>query len=104
MIPWFVIGFAACSALRTIGDQGARAFGLLAPEAWGQTVGFLTGAAEICLLLAMAAVGLNSRFGRMREIGLRPFLFGLFVAAAVGGVSLALITRLGPAVLDIVGR
>lgn len=104
MIPWFVVGFAACSALRTAGDQGDQAFGLFDPELWRQAVGVLTRAAEACLLIAMAAVGLNSSFAGMRNIGLRPFLFGLFVAATVGGVGLVLIGRLGPAILDIVGR
>ena len=104
MIPWFVVGFAACSALRTVGDQGDQAFGLLDPDLWRHIVEVLTHAAEICLLLAMAAVGLNSSFARMRDIGLRPFLFGLFVAVVVGGVGLVLIARFGPTVLDFVGR
>lgn len=103
LIPWFVIGFAACSALRTLGDQGDQAFGFLAPEVWGRTVMFFRHAAEICLLLAMAAVGLQSSFAGLRRIGLRPFLFGLFAAAVVGAVSLLLIAGLGSAVLELVG-
>ena len=103
MIPWFVVGFAACSALRTLGDQGDRPFGLLDPEAWGAMVVFFRHAAETCLLVAMAAVGLQTSFAGLRRIGLRPFLFGLFAAAVVGGVSLLLIAGFGSLALDFVG-
>ena len=103
MIPWFVIGFAACSALRTLGDHGDPPFGFLDPDVWGQTVVFFRHAAEICLLIAMAGVGLQSSFAGLRRIGLRPFLFGLFAAAVVGAVSLLLIAGFGSPVLDFVG-
>ena len=102
LVPWFVVGFAACSALRTLGDHLGAA-GLVDPALWGQAVGFLRHAAELCLLLAMAAVGLGTSFGGLRRIGLRPFLFGLFAAVVVGAVSLALIAGFGPAVLGLVG-
>lgn len=103
MVPWFVIGFAACSALRTLGDHGSAAFGVLAPDVWRQTVVFFRHAAETCLLLAMAAVGLQTSFAGMRRIGLRPFLFGLFAALVVGAVSLLLIAGFGSPALDLVG-
>ena len=38
MIPWFIVGFAAMSAIRTIGDQGELAFGLLEPAQWQHVV------------------------------------------------------------------
>lgn len=103
LIPWFVVGFAACSALRTLGDHGEQAFGFLDPDIWGQTVAFFRHAAETCLLLAMAAVGLQTSFAGLRQIGLRPFLFGLFAALVVGAVSLLLIAGFGSPVLDFVG-
>ncbi len=103
MIPLFVIGFAACSALRTIGDHGEAAFGFLDPDVWRQLVGFFRHAAETCLLLAMAAVGLQTSLAGLRQIGLRPFLFGLFAALVVGAVSLLLIAGLGSPALEFVG-
>lgn len=103
MIPWFVVGFAACSALRTLGDHGEQAFGFLDPVVWGQAVVFFRHAAETCLLLAMAAVGLQTSFAGLRRIGLRPFLFGLFAALLVGAVSLLLIAGFGSSALDFVG-
>jgi uncharacterized integral membrane protein (TIGR00698 family) len=103
MIPWFVVGFAACSALRTLGDHGDRAFGLLDPDLWSQTVSFFRHGAETCLLMAMAGVGLQTTFAGLRSIGVRPFLFGLFAALVVGAVSLALIAGFGGPALTLVG-
>ncbi len=98
MIPWFVVGFAACSALRTLGDHlfpGAAA--------WEQMVSFFRHAAETCLLLAMAGVGLQSSFVGLRRIGFRPFAFGLLTALVTGAVSLSLITAFGESTLAFFG-
>jgi uncharacterized membrane protein YadS len=92
MIPWFIIGFALMSSFRTIGDLGDKAFGVLEPQAWAALTGFLRSAAEECLLVAMAAVGLTSLFAGMRSIGLKPFALGLFAALLIGIVSLASIS------------
>ena len=48
----------------------------------------------------MAAVGLTSMFSGIREIGLKPFLLGLFAALVVGGVSLLLISSFGETVMQ----
>ncbi len=95
MIPWFIVGFALMSALRTVGDIGDRPFGVLEPAQWSQVVAFLRDAAERCLLVAMAAVGLTSMFAGIIKIGMRPFALGLFAALLIGGVSFALISWFG---------
>ena len=92
MIPWFVVGFALFSALRTLGDHGEAAFGLMSQETWSNIVATTRTSAEVCLLLAMAAVGLNTRLIDMKEIGLRPLGLGLFAALIVGLVSFAAIS------------
>lgn len=104
MVPWFVVGFAFFSALRTAGDAGHQAFGFLDPNAWAQVVSLLRRAAEICLLVAMAAVGLNSSLAGVRSIGLRPFALGLFAAAVVGGVSFLMISLFAPSLMAIAGN
>jgi uncharacterized integral membrane protein (TIGR00698 family) len=91
MIPWFIVGFALMSALRTIGDAGDRPFGVLDPALWQLAVKSIRSAAEHCLLVAMAAVGLTSMFDGIVKIGWRPFALGLFAALLIGGVSLTLI-------------
>ncbi len=103
MVPWFIIGFALMSALRTIGDFGERPFGILSPETWKASVGLLRSAAEHFLLIAMAAVGLTSMFAGLREIGPRPFLLGLLAAVLIGAVSLGLIVMFAPALFRLVG-
>lgn len=100
MIPWFIVGFALMSALRTVGDLGERPFGLLEPDTWQQVVRFVRETAERCLLIAMAAVGLTSLFGGMREIGLRPFALGLFAALLVGVVSVVSILLFGATLIE----
>lgn len=103
MVPWFIVGFALMSALRTIGDAGDHAFGVLDPASWNSLVQFTRDAAEICLLVAMAAVGLTSMFAGIRQIGPRPFLLGLFAAALIGGVSLLLISLFAKPLIAMVG-
>ena len=103
MIPWFIVGFAIMSAIRTIGDQSDQPFGILDPAQWSETVLFIREIAERCLLIAMAAVGLTSMFAGIRSIGLRPFALGLFAALLVGGVSFALISAFAPRLMNMVG-
>ncbi|MBT8061189.1 MAG: putative sulfate exporter family transporter, partial [Xanthomonadales bacterium] len=59
MVPLFVIGFALMSLLRTVGDAGEQAFGVLDQDQWSNVVSVTKQAAEICLAVAMAAVGLG---------------------------------------------
>ena len=103
MIPWFIVGFAVMSTLRTLGDLGDRAFGVLEPGTWDQLVRLVRAAAERSLLVAMAAVGLTSMFAGMRAIGLRPFVLGLFAAALIGVVSLLTISIFAERVIALVG-
>jgi uncharacterized integral membrane protein (TIGR00698 family) len=98
LVPWFIVGFALMSALRTVGDAGERPFGILAPAQWSAAVAFLQTGAERLLLLAMSAVGLTSMFSGIRKIGGKPFALGLFAALVVGGVSLLLISLFGTTV------
>lgn len=100
MIPWFIVGFALMSAIRTVGDYGDKAFGLLEPAQWQQVVQFIRDAAEYALLIAMSAIGLTSMFAGIIRIGLRPFALGLFAAALVGGVSFGLISLFGARLID----
>ena len=91
MIPLFIIGFALMSLLRTVGDLGEEPFGMLSPETWNWIVSHTKEAAEICLAVAMAAVGLGTSIRGLVTIGLRPLAMGLFAALLVGGVSATLV-------------
>lgn len=91
MIPLFVVGFACMSLIRTVGDMGDLAFGFISPEHWNAIVKHTKEIAEICLAVAMAAVGLGTSIKGLRDIGMKPLAMGLFSALLVGGVSVALI-------------
>ncbi|MBT8107227.1 MAG: putative sulfate exporter family transporter [Gammaproteobacteria bacterium] len=94
MVPLFVIGFACMSLLRTVGDMSDQPFGFLDPAQWQSIVSHTKEAAELCLGIAMAAVGLGTSIKGLKDIGLRPLGAGLVAAVLVGGVSVALISVL----------
>jgi uncharacterized membrane protein YadS len=54
-------------------------------------------AARFLVLLALAGVGLSTRFDAMRRIGIRPFWVGLATALVTSGSSYAMIRWFGPA-------
>ncbi len=94
MIPLFIVGFAAMSILRTLGDMGEKPFGLLEPAQWKSIVGFVKQVATYCLAVAMAAVGLGTSIKGLRQIGLKPLAVGLFSALLVGLVSFVLVSTI----------
>ena len=94
MIPLFVVGFACMSLVRTIGDMGDPAFGFLPVDQWNSIVGHVKEFAELCLAVAMAAVGLGTSIRGLISIGFKPLAMGLVAALLVGGVSLTLISVL----------
>jgi uncharacterized integral membrane protein (TIGR00698 family) len=91
MVPLFVIGFACMSLLRTVGDMGDPAFGLIPTARWQALVEIVKQIAEVCLAVAMASVGLGTDIRDLLSIGLKPLIMGLFAALLVGGVSASLI-------------
>jgi uncharacterized integral membrane protein (TIGR00698 family) len=95
MVPLFVVGFALMSLLRTVGDTAGadeKVLGLLSHGQWKALVGDTKTAAEYCLAVAMAAVGLGTSVAGLKSIGLKPLGVGLFSAIVVGAVSATLIT------------
>jgi uncharacterized integral membrane protein (TIGR00698 family) len=89
-VPLFVFGFLALAGLRTVGAIGADV--ATAFDAF----------ARVCILVALAAVGLSIRFGELRAISWRPLAVGFTVALTVGLSSLAAISALGLG--DAIGR
>ncbi len=97
--PLFILGFVLMAALRSVGDvtlnRTGAAFGLLSSGAWSGTHGFLKSWAVNFLVVALAGVGLNTRFNTLKRLGIKPFLTGFAAAAIVGLVSYLLISLLG---------
>jgi uncharacterized membrane protein YadS len=82
-VPTFVFGFLALALLRTVG--------LIQPP----VTGWLDEAAKVCILLALAGVGLNTSLKQMRAIGLKPFYLGLAGSGMLAAISLGLVLALG---------
>src|SRR5688572_9424013 len=76
-VPPFVVGFLGLAALRTFGVIDATIAGHC------ETV------AKALILCALAGVGLSTRFGELRHVGLRPLLLGLLIAALIAALALA---------------
>ena len=51
--------------------------------------------ASLLIVIAIAGVGMNTRFSSMKKIGLKPFYVGLAASIIMGGLSYALIKCLG---------
>jgi len=99
LFPLFILGFLLMAAFRSIGDVGigsdGNAFGLWTPDVWASLIAAIKQVAEVCLVSALAGVGLNTRFQSVRELGWKPFLVGLVASLSVGVVSYAAIIILG---------
>jgi uncharacterized membrane protein YadS len=74
--------------------MGDSAFGFIDKADWQSIVGTTKEVAEICLAIAMAAVGLGTSIKGLVSIGFKPLAMGLIAALLVGGVSIAMISVL----------
>ena len=86
----------AMAAIRSVGDLGTRAFGLLDKQTWAGVVGAADVAAVWCLTIAMASVGLGTGLSKLTRLGWKPFSVGFAAALLVGAVSTILVKLLVP--------
>lgn len=93
-VPPFVIAFVVLAAVRSLGDLGPRAFGLIGRPAWQKLIAEAMVISVGCLTVSMGAIGLGTSFGQLKKLGWKPLLVGLTAALLVGGVSLALVKLL----------
>ncbi len=96
LLPLFVVGFLLLAVLRSIGDlslhANGRAFGFLSEPAWRGLYLSMKSWASRLLVVALAGVGLNTRFRSLKGLGIKPFLVGLTAALSVGIISFLLIS------------
>jgi len=94
-----IFGFLSMAVFRSLGDAGinggGQAFGILTGSSWSEMIVFIKKFAEICLVAALAGVGLNTNFKSFKALGVKPFVVGLCASAAVGGISFIAIKLLG---------
>ena len=100
LFPLFILGFVAMALLRTIGEvtlANGSAFGLWDADSWHSLtveIGDVWGSR--CLALAMASIGLLTRFSDFHTLGWKPFAVGLAGAFLVAASGLAVIFLLNP--------
>ena len=88
--PLFVLGFLAMAVVNSVGgfDAASRATGI-------DVVAVLTSAAQLMLLVALAAVGLATSTAGLRRTGWRPFAVGFGAAATTSLLSFTAIRFFG---------
>ena len=98
--PAFIIWFLLLATLRSLGDftldTTEKFFGGISEENWkefGETLKTIT---VQLLIIALAAIGLNTRLANLKKLGLKPFAAGCFAALTVGLVSYFLIGVIHP--------
>ena len=83
IFPWFVLLFLLASIITTV---------LPIPAA---VTGFLKSASKFFIVMAMAAIGLNTDIVKLVKSGAKPIFMGLCCWVAIAGVSLAVQHVLG---------
>ena len=86
--PLFIVGFLALAVIRSLGDAAIANDAFIAPESWTQIISSVTYLSKsICLVLAMAAIGLNTNFKTVFKIGYKPLFAGFVIALSIGVVN-----------------
>jgi len=88
IFPYFIIGFLAFGMIRTIGDHFEYQIG---SELWNNFIHFIKYSAELLLIIAMSAIGYNTKLDKFKNLGLKPFYLGFIAAIAVGVTSFLII-------------
>ena len=88
IFPYFIIGFLVFGMIRTVGDQFEYQIG---SENWNSFIYFIKNFAEILLVIAMSAIGYNTKINKFKNLGLKPFYLGFIAALSVGVVSFSAI-------------
>ena len=83
-MPWFVVGFVVVATLRSLGLlDGTLPSG-------GTVADLFSTVATLCILIALAGVGLATDLRAMLGVGARPFLLGAAMWIAIGSLGLAI--------------
>lgn len=85
LFPLFVLGFLLMVIFRTVGDY------FFPGKAWNGYCEIQKNAATYFLLLALAGVGLSTKFSKLKVLGYKPILVGMSSALIIGIISCLLI-------------
>ena len=76
LFPWFILGFPAMSALKSVG---------LIPDS---VSAILKDVSKFLMVAALAAIGLNTSYKEMSKSGIAPMLHGFIISALVVVVAI----------------
>ena len=88
IFPYFVLGFIGMMFVRNIGDQMFQLNIENNFENWNAFISYTKDTANVCLTMAMAAVGMSTNLAELRSMGYKPFIVGFIAALVVGLVSI----------------
>jgi uncharacterized integral membrane protein (TIGR00698 family) len=95
LVPGFVLGFLLMSLIRTVGVTiGVLPQDVANPgdlHAAATILNALDSVSKFAILMALAAVGLNTDLVSLRRIGIKPLIVGTCVAVLLAVISLGLI-------------
>ena len=100
-MPAFIVGLLAIVALRTLGLLPDLTLSLAEDSLMGaremtlSSVGVASSVSKLCIVVSMAAVGLETKLAALRRTGLKPLAAALVAALTVMMLTLAGIRSLG---------
>lgn len=83
IFPWFILGFLAMSIVASI-------FSIPTPIVTGTK-----NVSKFLMVSALAAIGLNTSFAKMKKAGIRPMIHGFIISALVVVVALLVEIAMG---------
>ncbi len=101
LVPAFIVGLLAIVALRTLGLLPDLTLSLAEDSLMGaremtlSSVGVASSVSKLCIVVSMAAVGLETKLAALRRTGLKPLAAALVAALTVMMLTLAGIRSLG---------
>ena len=102
IFPVFILGFVAMALVRTAGDalleRTGSVLGLADRAGWQAATGLVGEkiGAKYLLAMALAGVGLETRFAMFRQVGWKPLAVGMLGALVVGLAGLLMALAVGP--------
>jgi uncharacterized integral membrane protein (TIGR00698 family) len=87
IFPYFILGLLG-DGYSLVRDGIFEDSIFIADQAWTSTISFIKSSASVFLSMAMASLGLATKFSELKNLGFKPMIVGLTAAITVGVVSI----------------
>jgi len=91
-VPLFVLGFIALAAIRSLGDMGSTAFGIVPRNHWENLMTTSIHLSTAGLIMSMGALGFGINLRNIYLLGKKPLWLGLAAGATTGIIAMLLVT------------